>query len=47
MLAGAAGMLLYAACAVRLIRDGRGVAGPVAGLLTWAAPTALIAALLL
>jgi uncharacterized membrane protein (GlpM family) len=47
MLAGAVGMLLYAACTVHLIRDDRGVAGPVAGLVTWAAPTALIAALLL
>jgi len=47
MLAGAVGMLLYAACTVRLMRDDRGVAGPVAGLVTWAAPTALIAALLL
>jgi uncharacterized membrane protein (GlpM family) len=47
MIAGAVGMLAYAAAATRLIRSQHAVVGPAVGLLAWAAPTAVIAAFLL
>lgn len=47
MLAGAAGMVAYAATIVGVLRSGRGVAAPIGSLVAWVLPTAAIAALLL